>query len=89
LRWFGLPACTAVACQEHGTTFRGFLPRARWQATTANPEGQTSITGTAQFVPATLYIASLPFQDKPPNGGYRIASGGLTVTACSGMPCPG
>jgi hypothetical protein len=23
-------------------------------------------------VPATFYIASLPFQDTPPNGGYRI-----------------
>ncbi len=43
---------------------------------TANPEGQTSITGTARFVPATFYIASLPFQDTPPNGGYlkRFAS---------------
>jgi len=29
----------------------------------ANPEGQTSITGTARFVPTTFYIASLPFQD--------------------------
>ena len=35
----------------------------------ANPEGQTSITGTARFAPATFYIASLPFQDTPPNGG--------------------
>ena len=39
----------------------------------ANPEGQTSITGTARFVPATFYIASLPFQDTPPNGGYLRA----------------
>jgi hypothetical protein len=41
----------------------------RWfelPACTANPEGQTSITGTARFVPATFYIASLPFQDTPP-----------------------
>jgi hypothetical protein len=36
----------------------------------ASPEGQTSITGTARFAPATFYIASLPFQDTPPNGGY-------------------
>ena len=45
----------------------------------ASPEGQTSITGTARFVPATFYIASLPFQDTPPNGGYAracYASGG-------------
>jgi hypothetical protein len=35
----------------------------------ASPEGQTSITGTARFTPATFYIASLPFQDTPPNGG--------------------
>jgi hypothetical protein len=44
----------------------------RWfglPACTANPEGQTSITGTARFVPATFYIASLPFQDTPQNGG--------------------
>ena len=33
----------------------------------ASPEGQTSITGTARFVPATFYIASLPFQDTPQN----------------------
>src|SRR5262249_60639807 len=37
----------------------------------ASPEGQTSITGTARFVPATFYIASLPFQDTPQNGGSR------------------
>jgi hypothetical protein len=36
----------------------------------ASPEGQTSITGTARFVPATFYIASLPFQDTPQNGGW-------------------
>jgi len=45
----------------------------RWfglPACTANPEGQTSITGTARFVLATFYIASLPFQDTPPIGGY-------------------
>jgi len=35
------------------------------------PGGPTSITGTARFVPATFYIASLPFQDTPPNGGSR------------------
>src|SRR5260370_10502525 len=32
----------------------------RWfglPACTANPEGQTSITGTARFVPTTFYIA--------------------------------
>jgi hypothetical protein len=31
----------------------------------------TSITGTARFMPATFYIASLPFQDTPHTGGYR------------------
>jgi hypothetical protein len=25
-------------------------------------------------VPATFYIASLPFQDTPPNGGSRVAT---------------
>src|SRR5215471_1075550 len=40
---------------------------------TANPEGQTSITGTARFVPTTFYIASLPFQDTLQNGGYTRA----------------
>src|SRR6266705_2038711 len=40
----------------------------------ASPEGQTSITGTARFVPATFYIASLPFQDTPPNGGSGAAA---------------
>jgi hypothetical protein len=40
----------------------------------ASPEGQTSITGTARFVPATFYIASLPFQDTPQNGGYSRRS---------------
>jgi hypothetical protein len=27
-------------------------------------------------VPATFYIASLPFQDTPPNGGYRATAAG-------------
>src|SRR6266704_3093962 len=40
----------------------------------ASPEGQTSITGTARFVPATFYIASLPFQDTPPTGGCAARS---------------
>ncbi len=35
-------------------------------ACTANPEGLSSITGTARFMPATFYIASLPFQDTDP-----------------------
>ena len=39
----------------------------------ANPEGQTSITGTARFVPATFYIASLPFQDALQIGGLAHA----------------
>ena len=34
------------------------------------PGGPASITGTARFVPATFYIASLPFQDALQNGGY-------------------
>ena len=29
----------------------------------SHPEDLPSITGTARFVPATFYIASLPFQD--------------------------
>ena len=33
------------------------------------PGGPTSITGTARFVPATFYIASLPFQDALQIGG--------------------
>ena len=33
------------------------------------PGGPASITGTARFVPATFYIASLPFQDTPQIGG--------------------
>jgi len=41
----------------------------------ASPEGQTSITGTARFVPTTFYIASLPFQDTHQNGGSaRVTS---------------
>jgi hypothetical protein len=33
------------------------------------PGGPTSITGTARFVPAIFYIASLSFQDALPNDG--------------------
>ena len=40
--------------------------------------GPTSITGTARFVPATFYIASLPFQDALQIGGYRA----LNVPTC-------
>jgi hypothetical protein len=34
------------------------------------PGGPTSITGTARFVPATFYIASLPFQDALQKAAY-------------------
>ena len=38
------------------------------------PGGPTSITGTARFMPATFYIASLPFQDTPQIGGSRATA---------------
>ena len=44
------------------------------------PEGPTSITGTARFVPATFYIASLPFQDALQIGGSRSPLGSRSVT---------
>jgi hypothetical protein len=34
------------------------------------PGGPASITGTARFMPATFYIASLPFQDAQQIGGF-------------------
>jgi len=44
------------------------------------PGGPTSITGTARFMPATFYIASLPFQDAPQIGGSRTMAASAAVT---------
>jgi len=54
------------------------------------PGGPTSITGTARFVPATFYIASLPFQDTPPNGGSGSSTrvGHSYGTWCRGQAAP-
>jgi hypothetical protein len=52
----------------------------------ANPEGPTSITGTARFVPATFYIASLPFQGTPQNGGSARAYLGWLITSSAFLP---
>ena len=45
------------------------------------PGGPTSITGTARFMPATFYIASLPFQDALQIGG----SCSQLVADCDGL----
>jgi hypothetical protein len=42
-------------------------------------------------MPATFYIASLPFQDTPPNSGYRVSHdrGDVTVgNETPGWPSP-
>jgi hypothetical protein len=54
----------------------------------ASPEGQTSITGKARFTSATFYIASLPFQDTPPNGGYTRCRNHLSYLPHSGSVFP-
>jgi hypothetical protein len=48
------------------------------------PGGPTSITGTARFVLATFYIASLSFQDTPLTNGFEIAFYVLAALAVTG-----
>jgi hypothetical protein len=41
----------------------------------ANPEGQTSITGTARLVPATFYIAITPLSGRTTERRFVFTAG--------------